>query len=84
VRIYRGCSVENTNERPGEGQASHDKQSGWRRDGGVGKLEVIEGMVGFRMIAGVGWLSFDELVLEWTGEEAFGLVRMEGRDFERV
>ena len=41
-------------------------------------------MVGFRMIAGVGWLSFDELVLEWTGEEAFGLVRMEGRDFERV
>ena len=30
------------------------------------------------------WMSFEELVVEWTSEEAFGLVRMEGRDVEKV
>jgi len=33
---------------------------------------------------GVGLPSFEDLVLEWTGEEAFGLVQIEGRDFERI
>jgi len=36
------------------------------------------------MIVGVGLLSFEDLVLEWTSEEAFGLVRIEGRDVRRV
>ena len=36
------------------------------------------------VITGVGLLSFEDLVLEWTGEEAFGFVQMEGRNFERV
>jgi len=32
-------------------------------------------MLGLGIIAGVGLLSFEDLVLEWTGEEAFGLVK---------
>jgi len=30
-------SVENTKKRPVEGHGHRDKQSGWRRDGGVGE-----------------------------------------------
>ena len=41
-------------------------------------------MLGLGIIAGVGLLSFEELVLKWTSEEAFGLVRVEGRDVGRV
>jgi len=45
--------------------------------------EVVEGMqvnIGIGMIAGVGLLNFEDLVLEWTSEEESCLVRVEGRD----
>ena len=51
--------VENTKKRLVEGHGHHDKRSGWRRAGGVGEPEVVEGM---HVITGVGLLSFEDLV----------------------
>jgi len=53
-------------------------RSEWRRDGGVCRPGVVEGMqvnTGIGVIEGVGLLSFEDLFLEWTNE-ASGLVRM--------
>jgi len=59
----------------------HDISSGWRRDGEVCSPEVVdhEGMqvnICIGMIAGVSLLNFEDLFLEWTGEE--------GSDVERA
>jgi len=72
-------SVETTKERPVEGHGHHDERWASRRSSSKCKQTF-----GFGIIAGIGLLCFKKLVLEWTGEEAFGLVRMEGRDVERV
>jgi len=37
-------TAENTKDRPSGKHVNHDKRSGWRRDGGVGEPEVVEGM----------------------------------------
>jgi len=38
------CSVETTKERPVEGHGRYGKRSGWRRDGGIGESEVVDGV----------------------------------------